>query len=137
MSTRVEPRAFVNFSVRLDLASNERRRRLEKALGLSAPRLLERLFCNFENQLLSQFSDTHREAYLVGELDARVAIGRWKTSCRVATSKQMIEPDSSKSHLRTSSISTAKDAENSYECRESRVASSGDSGTLRNEGGGL
>jgi hypothetical protein len=27
MPTRVEPRAFVNFSVRLDLASNERRRR--------------------------------------------------------------------------------------------------------------
>ena len=72
MPTRAEPRTFVNFSVRLDLASNERRRRLEKALGLSAPRLLERLFCNFENKLLSQFSDTHREAYLAGELDSRV-----------------------------------------------------------------
>jgi len=29
---------------------------------------LERLFCNFENHLLNQFSDTHREAYLAGEL---------------------------------------------------------------------
>ena len=114
MPTRVEPSAFVNFSVRLDLASNERRRRLEKALRLSAPRLLERLFCNFENQLLNQFSDTHREAYLSGELDARVAIGRWKTSCRVATGKQMIEPGSGKSHPRASSITTAvKDAKKS------------------------
>jgi excisionase family DNA binding protein len=38
---------------------------------LNAPRLLERLFCNFENHLLNQFSDTQREAYLAGELDAR------------------------------------------------------------------
>ena len=70
MPTRVEARAFINFSVRLDLVTNERRRRLEKALGLSAPRLLERLFCDFENHLLKQFGDTHREAYLAGELDA-------------------------------------------------------------------
>ena len=75
MPTRVEPRTFVNFSVRLDLESNERRRRLEKALELSAPRLLEHLFCNFENHLLNEFSDAHREAYLAGGLDARVAIG--------------------------------------------------------------
>jgi len=69
MPTRVEPRAFVNFSTRLDLVTNERRRRLEKAHGLSAPRLLERLFCEFENRLLNQLSDTQREAYLTGELD--------------------------------------------------------------------
>jgi hypothetical protein len=75
MPTRVEPSAFVNFSVRLDLESNERRRRLEKALALSAPRLLKHLFCNFEYNLLNEFSDTHREAYLSGELDARVHTG--------------------------------------------------------------
>ena len=136
MPTRVEPRAFVNFSVRLDLESNERRRRLEKALELSAPRLLEHLFCNFENDLLNEFSDAHREAYLAGALDAHVC---WKTSCRVAADNQMMitgEPGSGKSHLHARSISTAKDAKNSSECHDLSMASLGDFGILRNEGGG-
>ena len=94
MQTRVEPRAFVNFSVRLDLASNERRRRLEKALGLSAPRLLERLFCNFENHLLNQFSDTHAKPTLLAS---------WTPALQSVVGKH-------RSHLRASSISTAKDA---------------------------
>ena len=73
MPTRVEPRPFVNFSVRLDLATNARRRRLEKALRLSAPRLLERVFCEFEKYLLDQFGDARREAYLTGEPDTASA----------------------------------------------------------------
>ena len=55
--------------------TNERRRRLEKALGLSAPRLLERLLGDFENHLLNLFSNTHREAYLAGKLDISVHTG--------------------------------------------------------------
>ena len=75
MPTRVQPRVFVNFSTRLDLVTNERRRRLEKALGLSAPRLLERLLGDFENHLLNLFTNTHREAYLAGKLDISVHTG--------------------------------------------------------------
>jgi len=58
---------------------------------------------------------------------------------RVATGKQMMiigEPGSGKSHLHASSISTAKDAKNSSECHDLSMASLGDFGILRNEGGG-
>jgi hypothetical protein len=49
------PRVFVNFAARLDPAPDERRRRLEKAHGLSAPGLLE-VFADFEKRV-SRLSD--------------------------------------------------------------------------------
>jgi hypothetical protein len=57
-------------------------------------------------------------------------------SLRVATGKQMMiigEPGSGNA----SSISTAKDAKNSSECHDLSMASLGDFGILRNDGGGL
>jgi hypothetical protein len=67
---RSPPSVFRNFSVRLDFLSDERRRRLERVYHESAPRLLERLFREFEKSFLTKLSDTERAAYFDGNLEA-------------------------------------------------------------------
>jgi hypothetical protein len=61
------PRVFVNFAARLDPASDERRRRLERAHRVSAPRLLAIVFADFEKRFLSGLDDTERTAYFDGD----------------------------------------------------------------------
>ena len=78
------PRVFRNFSVRLDSLSDERRRRLERVYRESAPRLLERLFREFEKSFLTKLSDTERAAYFDGNLEAPREAGKkhgaWSTT---------------------------------------------------------
>ena len=66
------PRLFVNCSVRLDPDSDHCRRRLEKALRKSAPRLFAIIFADFESRLLEKFNLAQRQAYFKGELDQEV-----------------------------------------------------------------
>jgi hypothetical protein len=60
------PHVFVNFAARLDPVSDGRRRRLEKAHRLSAPRLLAVVLVDYETRFLAQLSDAERTAYLGG-----------------------------------------------------------------------
>jgi hypothetical protein len=63
------PQVFVNFAARLDPISDERRRRLERAHRLSAPRLLAVVLADYETRFLSQLNDAERDAYLGGGAD--------------------------------------------------------------------
>ena len=45
------PQPSVNFHARIDLDTEERRRRLQAQTGLSAPRLVEEAFRELERQL--------------------------------------------------------------------------------------
>jgi hypothetical protein len=60
------PQVFVNFAARLDPKSDERRRRLEKAHRLSAPRLLAVVLADYESRFLSQLNDAERASYFGG-----------------------------------------------------------------------
>jgi hypothetical protein len=70
---------FVNFTARLDPESNERRRRLERALGLSAAASLARVLNDYEDRLVRKLSDAQRQDYFRGELDQEVIC---KVLCR-------------------------------------------------------
>ena len=45
------PQPTINFHARIDLDTQERRRRLQERTGLSAPRLVREAFQEFERQL--------------------------------------------------------------------------------------
>jgi hypothetical protein len=60
------PPLFVNFAARLDPTSDDRRRRLERAHRLSAPRLLAVILADYETRFLAQLSDAERTAYFGG-----------------------------------------------------------------------
>ena len=70
------PRVFRNFYARLAPEADNRRRRLEKALRLSSPGLLELVLNDFENRVLSALSDAQREAYFAGNLNSPDFVSR-------------------------------------------------------------
>ena len=67
-------RFYANFYARLSPECNDRRRRLEKALGLRSSRVLELVLNEFEDRLLSRLSDAQHQQYLNGNLDKGVIL---------------------------------------------------------------
>ena len=62
-------RLFVNFATRLDPVSDERRRRLEKAHCLSAPRLLGVILADYESRYVAKLNEVERASYFGGHLN--------------------------------------------------------------------
>ena len=60
------PRVFRNFYARLSPECDDRRRRLEKALGLKSSGVLELALNKFENRFVSKLSDAQRQDYFKG-----------------------------------------------------------------------
>ena len=63
-------RLYANFYARLSPECDDRRRRLEKALGLRSSGVLELVLNEFEDRFVSRLSETHRTDYFNGALDA-------------------------------------------------------------------
>jgi hypothetical protein len=63
---RSQAKLGVNFFTRVDVETNDRRRRLQKRTGYSAPRLVGEALRNFEDYLLAQLSEAERRAYYRG-----------------------------------------------------------------------
>ena len=64
ISMRTPARPHVSFSARLDIETEERRRRLERHFGCSAPELLKKMFHDCETGVLSRLSGGERRSYL-------------------------------------------------------------------------
>jgi hypothetical protein len=63
-------RLYANFYARLSPECDDRRRRLEKALGLRSSGVLELVLNEFEDRFVSRLSETQRADYFNGALDA-------------------------------------------------------------------
>jgi hypothetical protein len=63
-------RLYANFYARLSPECDDRRRRLEKALGLRSSGVLELVLNEFEHRFVSRLSETQRTDYFKGALDA-------------------------------------------------------------------
>jgi hypothetical protein len=64
VSMRAPAKPHVSFSARLDIETAERRRRLERHFGCSAPELLRQMFLDFETGVLRRLSGDERRSYL-------------------------------------------------------------------------
>jgi hypothetical protein len=60
----------VGLSARIPIETHERKRRLERITGKSAPELLDLAFREYEKAILSEISDEARERYFAEELRA-------------------------------------------------------------------
>jgi hypothetical protein len=70
---RPQAKPGVNFFTRVDIETNERRRRLQARTGYSAPRLVGEALQDFENNLVARLSETERRAYYDGPSGTTVA----------------------------------------------------------------
>jgi hypothetical protein len=63
---RPQAKPGVNFFTRVDIETDDRRRRLQERTGYSVPRLVDEALRNFEDSLVCQLSETERRAYFSG-----------------------------------------------------------------------
>jgi methionyl-tRNA formyltransferase len=63
---RPQAKPGVNFFTRVDIETDDRRRRLQERTGYSAPRLVGEALRDFEDNLVEQLNETERLAYYNG-----------------------------------------------------------------------
>jgi hypothetical protein len=63
---RSQAKPAVNFFTRVDIETDDRRRRLQERTGYSAPRLVGEALRIFENNLVAHLNDAERRAYYSG-----------------------------------------------------------------------